>query len=125
MNLLDLLILIPIVWGCIRGFSKGLVIELATLAGMVWLPLGQMLGWLFWLPLAWSVWMVQLTAPLPFASLDLGTFPFWLLMLMYAAIAADIEVPETTWLAPRQAHRVTVPPLSTIRLNLSRETAAQ
>jgi len=35
MNLLDLLILIPIVWGCIRGFSKGLIIELATLAGMV------------------------------------------------------------------------------------------
>ena len=53
---------------------------LTTMAGMVWLPLGQILGWLVWLPLAWSVWMVELTAPLPFASLDLGTFPFWLLV---------------------------------------------
>lgn len=35
MNLLDLFILIPVVWGCIRGFSKGLIIELATLAGLV------------------------------------------------------------------------------------------
>lgn len=35
MNLLDLLILIPIVWGCFRGFSKGLVMELATLLGMI------------------------------------------------------------------------------------------
>lgn len=35
MNLLDFLILIPVVWGCIRGFSKGLIIELATLIGMV------------------------------------------------------------------------------------------
>ena len=35
MNLLDLFILIPIVWATIRGFSKGLIIELATLAGMI------------------------------------------------------------------------------------------
>jgi competence protein ComEC len=63
---------------------------LATLVGMVWLPLGQALGWLVWLPLAWTVWMVELTAYLPYASLDLGTFPFWLLILLYAAIAAGI-----------------------------------
>lgn len=67
-----------------------LVGGMATLAGIVWLPLGQILGWLVWLPLAWSVWMVELTAPLPFASLDLGTFPLWLLVLMYSAIAAGI-----------------------------------
>ncbi len=35
MNILDLIILIPVVWGAIRGFSKGLVMELATLIGMV------------------------------------------------------------------------------------------
>jgi membrane protein required for colicin V production len=35
MSYIDLLILIPIVWGCIRGFMKGLVIELATLAGLI------------------------------------------------------------------------------------------
>lgn len=63
---------------------------LATLAGMLWLPLGQLLGWLVWLPLAWSVRIVELTARLPYASLDLGVFPFWLLVLLYAAIAAGI-----------------------------------
>lgn len=63
---------------------------LATLAGMLWLPLGQLIGWLVWLPLAWSVKMVELTALLPYASLDLGTFPFWLLVLMYATMAAGI-----------------------------------
>jgi membrane protein required for colicin V production len=35
MNLLDFLILIPIVWGFIRGLTKGLIIELATLAGLI------------------------------------------------------------------------------------------
>jgi len=35
MNLLDFLILVPVVWLCIRGFMKGLIIELATLIGIV------------------------------------------------------------------------------------------
>ncbi len=55
---------------------------LATLAGMLWLPLGQIVSWL--------VWMVELTASLPYASLDLGGFPLWLLAVMYTAIAAGI-----------------------------------
>lgn len=63
---------------------------LAALAGMAWLPLGQALGWLVWLPLAWTVQMVEWTARLPFASLDLGKFPLWLLGLFYAAIGAGI-----------------------------------
>jgi competence protein ComEC len=52
---------------------------LATLAGLLWLSLGQLIGWLVWLPLAWTVWVVEQTVRLPCASLDLGTFPFWLL----------------------------------------------
>ncbi|MCU0371261.1 MAG: CvpA family protein [Bacteroidales bacterium] len=35
MNLLDLLLLIPVVWLCIRGFSKGFILELASLIGLV------------------------------------------------------------------------------------------
>jgi membrane protein required for colicin V production len=35
MSYIDLLILIPIVWGCIRGFMRGLVMELATLTGLI------------------------------------------------------------------------------------------
>lgn len=44
MNLLDLFILIPVVWGCIRGFTKGLIIGLATLAGLI---LGILAAWYF------------------------------------------------------------------------------
>jgi len=68
-----------------------LVGGLATLAAMLWLPLDQLIGWLVWLPLAWSVWIVELTARLPYASLDLGPFPLWLLILLYATIAAGIQ----------------------------------
>lgn len=67
-----------------------LVGGLATLAGMLWLPLGQAVGWLVWLPLAWTVTLVEWSARLPYASLDLGTLPLWLLILMYAAIGAGI-----------------------------------
>lgn len=44
MNFLDLIILIPVVWLCIRGFSKGLIIELATLIGFV---VGILAAWYF------------------------------------------------------------------------------
>ena len=77
---------------------------LTVLAGLLWLPLGQLTGWLVWLPLAWSVRMVELTARLPFASLDLGTCPFWLLALLYAALAAGI------WWANRPAAHTDDPP---------------
>jgi competence protein ComEC len=60
---------------------------LATLAGMLWLPLGQLLGWLVWLPLAWTVQVVELTAGLPLANLDVGRIPLWLLLLLYLTIA--------------------------------------
>ena len=60
---------------------------LATLAGLVWLPLGQLLGWLAWLPLAWTVWAVNLTASGPFASASLERFSPWLLAVIYTALA--------------------------------------
>jgi competence protein ComEC len=63
---------------------------LTALAGMLSTSLGQALGWLVWLPLAWSVWIVEITARLPLASLDLGEFPLWLMLLAYAAIAAGV-----------------------------------
>jgi len=63
---------------------------LAMFSGMVWLPLGQLLGWLVWLPLAWTVWVVEQTSRWPWASLEMGQFPFWLLVLIYALLAATI-----------------------------------
>lgn len=35
---------------------------LATLGGLIWLPAGQVIGWLAWLPLAWTVKCVESTA---------------------------------------------------------------
>jgi competence protein ComEC len=66
---------------------------LATMAGMVSLPLGQLLGWLAWLPLAWTVWVVGWTATVPFASLSLGRFSPWLLAAIYAGLVGGL------WLA--------------------------
>lgn len=35
MNFIDIIILIPLLWGIIRGFSKGLIIEVASLVALV------------------------------------------------------------------------------------------
>lgn len=35
MHYIDIIILLFLLWGAFRGFSKGLIIEIATLAGMV------------------------------------------------------------------------------------------
>ncbi len=89
---------------------------IATLAGMIWLPLGQVLGWLVWLPLTWTVWIVEQTANIPFASLDLGTFPFWLVMLLYAALGAGV------WWATREEKkfrpRFTLPEIGSLKTRL-------
>jgi competence protein ComEC len=61
---------------------------LATLVGMIWLPAGQVLGWLAWLPLAWTVWVVNWTAAAPLALVTFGHFSPWLLAAMYAGLAA-------------------------------------
>jgi len=71
---------------------------LAALTGMLWLALGQLIGWLVWLPLAWSVLIVEWTARLPYASLDLGAVPVWLVGLLYAALFAAI------WWANQPGH---------------------
>lgn len=68
----------------------------ATLAGILWTPLGWLVGWLVWLPLAWTVAMVELTARMPYASLELGGVPLWLLVLVYLAIAANLWATQRT-----------------------------
>ncbi|MDM8518453.1 DNA internalization-related competence protein ComEC/Rec2 [Anaerolineales bacterium HSG6] len=63
---------------------------LATGTGMLWLPLGQLLGGLVWLPLAWTVWIVETTAQWPYASLDVGRLPVWLMLILYLTIAGGV-----------------------------------
>ncbi len=45
---------------------------LATLAGMFYLPLGQVLSWVAWLFLTYTIEVVQWTARIPYAWLDVG-----------------------------------------------------
>ncbi|MFV9503288.1 MAG: ComEC/Rec2 family competence protein [Oscillochloridaceae bacterium umkhey_bin13] len=58
-----------------------------TLAGaLIWLPLGQFLGPLAWLPLAWmSAGAMALSAP-RWAAVQIPPFPLWALLACYAAI---------------------------------------
>jgi len=63
---------------------------LATLAGLIWLPLGQLVAWAAWLPLAWTIWMVQWTANFRWAQFELPAMPFWLMALLYLTLAAAV-----------------------------------
>jgi len=56
---------------------------LATLAGLAWLPVGQVLGWLAWLPLTYTIEIVRLTARVPFARVDLGRVEGWMVGAFY------------------------------------------
>jgi competence protein ComEC len=68
---------------------------LATLGGLIWLPAGQLLGWLAWLPLVWTVRVVNWTATIPFASVTLGHFSPWSLAIVYGGLVGLV------WLTTR------------------------
>ena len=63
---------------------------LATVAGLIYLPLGQIVGWLAWLPLAWTINVVQWTARFSWAQVEIPAPPFWLVGLMYLTMAAAL-----------------------------------
>ncbi len=44
----------------------------ATAAGLISLPLGQMLGWVAWLFLAYTIWVVETAARVPYAAVNVG-----------------------------------------------------
>jgi beta-lactamase superfamily II metal-dependent hydrolase len=64
----------------------------ATLIGLVFEPLGRIVGWGAYLPLTWTIRVVEWTADFPYASVPLK-LPFWGLAAVYAVIAG------LTWLA--------------------------
>ncbi|MGE5265098.1 MAG: ComEC/Rec2 family competence protein [Acidobacteriota bacterium] len=47
---------------------------LATLTGMLLQPVGQVIAWVAWAFLEWTILCVQATAALPFASVEVGRF---------------------------------------------------
>jgi len=60
---------------------------LATIAGLIRLPLGQALGWIAWLFLTYTIRMVEITACFPHASLNLGHVSPGLVWLYYSLLA--------------------------------------
>lgn len=43
---------------------------LASLAGMVFDPVGRLIGWFAWVPLQYVLWIITTTSNIPFASLE-------------------------------------------------------
>ncbi len=80
-SLLTNLLILPVqAWVMLGGGA-------ALLAGLVWLPLGRLLAWIPWLGLTWTFAMVEWTARLPFASVDVGGFGTRSLLGYYVGLA--------------------------------------
>jgi competence protein ComEC len=60
--------------------------SIALVGGLIWLPLGQALGWLAWLPLAWISGGTRKLAELPFAAVQVPPLPLAVLIGYYAVI---------------------------------------
>ncbi len=60
---------------------------LATMAGLIWLPLGQVIGWIAWLFLTYTIRAVEITASVPYASFNLGNVSPGLVWLYYGLLA--------------------------------------
>jgi competence protein ComEC len=59
---------------------------IATLVAMIAPPLGQVLAWIAWAFLEFTIVVVQATSHLPFATLEVGRFDLPLLALYYALL---------------------------------------
>jgi competence protein ComEC len=64
----------------------------ATIVGSFWLPMGRVLGWVAWLFLAYTIEMVQLTAKIPFASINLGRVSAGALWIYYGLLLAGVWI---------------------------------
>jgi len=71
-----------------------LLATLALAGGLVWLPLGQLLGTAAWLPLTWLGSGAALLATPAWAAVPIPPFPLWVLLAYYAAIGAAFGRPR-------------------------------
>ena len=58
----------------------------ATLTAMVVQPVGQVIAWAAWVFLAFTIVVVQATASLPLAAIEVGRFDVLILALYYALL---------------------------------------
>jgi len=61
---------------------------LATLGGLLWLPLGQCLGWVAWLFLTYTIEVVRWAAGIPYAWVDVGRMTAAGTWALYGGIGA-------------------------------------
>ncbi|NCC37323.1 MAG: ComEC/Rec2 family competence protein, partial [Chloroflexia bacterium] len=59
---------------------------LALLAGLIWLPLGQLLGPIAWLPVAWLTEGARVLAMPAWAATQIPPFPLWIVLGSYGII---------------------------------------
>jgi len=69
--------------------SAMLFSAIALIGGMIWLPLGQWLALPAYLFLAWLTEGARLFATLPYAAVQLPSFPLWLLLAYYAIVVGS------------------------------------
>lgn len=60
----------------------------ATLAGLVWIPLGQVMGWGAWCFLSWTIGVVEFMARIPCASVSVGQVHAGWAAAYYAGLGA-------------------------------------
>jgi len=81
---------------------------LSLVGGLVWLPLGQWLALVVWLPLSWLTEGARLLAQIPWAAVQLPPFPLWLLLGYYAIVVGGwlstaLPTPRSSALPQRTA----------------------
>ena len=59
---------------------------IATLLGLVWLPMGQVVGWIAWLFLTYTVRVVEITAQIPSAAIDIQRPSLIMIWLYYGLL---------------------------------------
>ena len=70
---------------------------MATLLGLVRLPLGQVVGWIAWLFLTYTVRVVEITARVPLAAIDIPR-PGWIVLWLYYGLLLGWLVWKGGWL---------------------------
>lgn len=94
-------ILLFIPWVMFFGFAAGI-------AGLIWLPFGQIIGIIAWAILTYILKIINLLSNIPFASIDLGKAPFLFLPICYGILIYWIvwekrKKVETQYLASKKA----------------------
>jgi competence protein ComEC len=70
---------------------------IAILLGLVWLPMGQLVGWIAWLFLTYTVRVVEITARIPFAAIDIQ-WPSLIVIWLYYGLLLGWLAWKAGWL---------------------------